>query len=261
MDDSSKWLGYGLYVVVEPHHSTCLNSTIDSKDLDTCVFHFDTDEGPLKQPLVLHIPKEVTFGRSIGFWLYVPRLWFAKRLNHLDEGSYIGVSIKSGSPSMEVKMCGARLLYKQNVKEFVETISQFSPGGPDDSHQIYHKFTDTLNLISSIESNPLEQGCPSLDKVSHENEECISKDSCSTSNSLHITADQDQGCKSDSSMCLKTELQPLLLGCYEVSLSLSLSLSLNSVSLCFTGKICTKQIQVYFSNGCFTAIQKNIRCI
>jgi hypothetical protein len=130
-NDRSNWLGYALYFIFEFQEDemmdfSCLRSLgrlkFELKDLDQFIFHFDTDEGPLKQPLVQYGP-EVHGDGSLGFWLYVPRLWFAKMTDNVDKWSCIKASITFSSPSLAVKMSGARLvLNEQNAQEFVETV-------------------------------------------------------------------------------------------------------------------------------------------
>lgn len=105
-DVRSNWLGYALYFVFE-HHD---HESMDSKD-SGCSFicHFDTDEGPLKQPIVLHVLKTHNDG-PIKIWLCIPRLWFAGMSNNVDKWSCIKASITSCVPRKKVKRCGARLL-------------------------------------------------------------------------------------------------------------------------------------------------------
>ncbi|XP_042990470.1 disease resistance protein RPV1-like isoform X2 [Carya illinoinensis] len=72
-------------------------------------YHFETNEGPLKEPLVLPAPEDPFVG-PFAFLVHVPVKWFLEQSNNLDEWSYIGVSIKASSYSVKVKECGARLL-------------------------------------------------------------------------------------------------------------------------------------------------------
>ncbi|KAG2696282.1 hypothetical protein I3760_07G051800 [Carya illinoinensis] len=72
-------------------------------------YHFETNEGPLKEPLVLPAPEDPFVG-PLGFLVHVPVKWFLEQSNNLDEWSYIGVSIKASSSSVKVKECGVRLV-------------------------------------------------------------------------------------------------------------------------------------------------------
>ncbi|KAB1199719.1 hypothetical protein CJ030_MR0G015021 [Morella rubra] len=64
------------------------------------VYHFETDEGLLKSPLVLRAPKDYSLG-PIGFGVYIPAKWFLERSNNLERWSYIKASVETRSPDVE----------------------------------------------------------------------------------------------------------------------------------------------------------------
>lgn len=131
----NKWMGYALFIVYEVHEHENINfrifdnsdPTLDLKVLHQFVCHFKTNEGGLKQPKVLLTPK-VPYVGPIGFWVYIPYAWFLGQSNNLDNWTFIEASITS-IPGVEMKKCGACLLYQQDALEFVDTIGQYSLGG------------------------------------------------------------------------------------------------------------------------------------
>ncbi|KAG6620988.1 hypothetical protein I3842_Q046300 [Carya illinoinensis] len=212
LDDSRKWLGYVLYFYYEIHDLESWESThftrLDWKEL---VFHFVTDEGPLKAPLKFgKIPKFTTIGTRARYWIYVPHIWFEKMSNEVDIWSYIKVSITIGSPFMKVEQCGAHLIYEQNAHEFIYAVLY--------SKKMTLKICDGnghFQFQSSQGSSYPGGSSFSFLGVSRPKNvgdvlECISKNSSSC-------AVEDPGyIDSDSTIRLKTLLQSLLLRCYEV---------------------------------------------
>ena len=74
----------------------------------------------LNCPLVLKVPKE-TFVGSFGLWLYISHARFTE---HFNEGSCISSLIRPKMLDIQVKMCGARVLYEQDMVEFVQNSRQ-----------------------------------------------------------------------------------------------------------------------------------------
>ena len=70
--------------------------------------------------LVLKVPKE-TFVGSFGLWLYISH---ARLTEHFNEGSCISSLIRPKMLDIQVKMCGARVLYEQDMAEFVQNSRQ-----------------------------------------------------------------------------------------------------------------------------------------
>ncbi|KAG7943392.1 hypothetical protein I3843_15G035900 [Carya illinoinensis] len=232
LDDSRKWLGFALYFVFQIHELETWESPrfsrldfhLDREDFDQLLFHFGTDEGPLKEPLEKEFPKCLTHTPA-GYWIYVPHIWFEKKSNEVDTWSYIEVSITTGSRFMKVQMCGARLVYEQNAHEFVDAVQtskkmttlnicdrkghfkfQSSPGSGSGFHFLCLVAPENVGEVESSGSNLLDKGF-----TSNEILECNSKNSSSCSV-------EDPGCiDSDSTIGLKTLLQSLFLRCYEVN--------------------------------------------
>ncbi|KAF5454827.1 hypothetical protein F2P56_024464 [Juglans regia] len=77
------------------------------------VYHFETNEGPLKETLVLRAPKDHSSVGPFGFGVYLPAKWFLEQSDNLDGWSYIGASVKTSSLNVKVKECGALLFQSQ----------------------------------------------------------------------------------------------------------------------------------------------------
>ncbi|XP_018820418.2 disease resistance protein RPV1-like [Juglans regia] len=123
--DRRKWFGYALYFVFEINDLESWESTrftgFDSEEL---VFHFVTDEGPLKAHLKFDTLQKFssTIDTPAGHWIYVERIWFDKKSKQVDKWNYIEVSITIGNPFMKVEKCGAQLVHDQNVQEFIDAV-------------------------------------------------------------------------------------------------------------------------------------------
>ena len=75
-------------------------------------------DGGLKDcPLVYKVPKKKFHVGSFGLWLFISHARFR---DHLDERSCICPLIKTNSQDIEIKMCGARILYEDDMVEFVQ---------------------------------------------------------------------------------------------------------------------------------------------
>ncbi|KAB1212543.1 TMV resistance protein N [Morella rubra] len=121
LDGNRKWIGCALFVVYESHKQEDGNSWIlESGNLIYQSFACDieTDEGRLGDFLLLQTPDVASVG-PIGFWAFIPVEWFLEQSNNWEGWSYIRASIavdsldpSTDSSIVEVKECGARLLYE-----------------------------------------------------------------------------------------------------------------------------------------------------
>uniref|UniRef100_A0A7N2LFU1 ADP-ribosyl cyclase/cyclic ADP-ribose hydrolase n=1 Tax=Quercus lobata TaxID=97700 RepID=A0A7N2LFU1_QUELO len=111
------WKGIALCVIFEvPENLKDVSTGQDSKYFHEFIRHFDMDGHFFNCPLVLKVPKE-TFVGSFGLWLYISHARFTE---HSDEGSCIGSLIRPTRQDIQIKMCGARILYEQDMIEFVQ---------------------------------------------------------------------------------------------------------------------------------------------
>ena len=63
---------------------------------------------------------------------YIPR-----RVFQLNRCNHIGAVFESGDPDVQVEMCGIRLVYEQDVEEFVQSLVEYMLGSPDANHQSF----------------------------------------------------------------------------------------------------------------------------
>ncbi|KAB1227305.1 hypothetical protein CJ030_MR1G016837 [Morella rubra] len=130
-DDNSKWIGYSHFLVYEAHEHEKSNSRSSDgirSDYDQFVefvYHFETDEGHLKSPLVLRAPKDHSLG-PIGFGVYIPAKWFLERSNNLEGWSYIKASVETRSLDVEVKEYGVRLYCRNSASELYYAFNYFA---------------------------------------------------------------------------------------------------------------------------------------
>ncbi|KAK7850211.1 hypothetical protein CFP56_001306 [Quercus suber] len=108
------------------------------------------DGSLLNCPLVLKVPKE-TFVGSFGLWLYISHVMFTE---HFDEGSCISSLIRPKRLDIQIKMCGARILYEQDMLEFVQNSRQENFKSCDDLSRGCEKFIE--DHMSSSQSYDLK---------------------------------------------------------------------------------------------------------
>lgn len=129
--ENSSWRGIALCIVFEVDEN--LNNE-DSPSQDSEYFHefkcrLDMDGGIVDSPLVFTFPKEKLYSGSFGLWLYVSHARFREQL---DERGCISPSIETNNPDVEIKLCGARILYEEDMVKFVQILSQELFGSHDD---------------------------------------------------------------------------------------------------------------------------------
>jgi hypothetical protein len=124
--DNSSWEGIALFVVVVIHKN--LNNISSGQDYKFCIDFICRSgmvEGLLDCSLVINIPKELpkllSGSSSFGFKVINPA---GILRDHLEEWGCIGASITSNHPYLEIKMCAARILYRQNLVEFLQAHGQ-----------------------------------------------------------------------------------------------------------------------------------------
>ena len=122
---NKNWKGIALCVIfVVPAHSNDVSPGEDTKYFHE--FYCLLDKyGDL---IAFKVPKETYVG-SFGLWLYISH---ARLRKHLDEQSCITPFIGTNSPDIEINMCGARILYKQDMGEFLQDLGQKFFGSPND---------------------------------------------------------------------------------------------------------------------------------
>jgi hypothetical protein len=148
--ENSSWRGIALCTVFEVDKN--LNNE-DSAVQDSKCFHeficrLDMDGGVVDSPLVFTFPKDKFYRPgSFGLWLYISQARFRERL---DVRGCISPSITSNSPDVEIKLCGARLLYEEDMVDFVQNLSQGLFGSPDEVLQRHQEFINCHMDYSNI---------------------------------------------------------------------------------------------------------------
>ena len=86
------------------------------------------------------VPKETYVG-SFGLWLYISHMGYRK---HLNERSCITPLIGTNGSDIEIKMCGARILYEQDMGEFLQNLNKEIFESPND------RCEELKSLLSSL---------------------------------------------------------------------------------------------------------------
>ena len=212
------------------------STTFCSSGQDTTLFlcHFDTDEGHLERSLVVSEGIDHKEG-SYGVCEYIPREWFD---GHLDKASHVEASVSINRPYVNVKMCGAHIIYKQNVAKFVRDLfpSDHVQNYVSHCQQIIDDVTKTTSVkelesiirerreIDMIESVEQEQK-GTLREPSDKAEQYFTSSNrfllpLEAHDSGKTSSIAKQGCKSYSTMKLRSELQALLSRLFQVNHSL-----------------------------------------
>jgi hypothetical protein len=79
-------------------------------------------------PIIINVPKDKLYALSYGLRLYVSNARFR---DHLDERGCISPSITISSSDVEIQKCGARLVYEEDMVEFVQNLTQETSRSPE----------------------------------------------------------------------------------------------------------------------------------
>ncbi|KAK7836653.1 hypothetical protein CFP56_022242, partial [Quercus suber] len=101
--------------------------------------------------IAFKVPKETYVG-SFGLWLYISNSRFRQ---HLNERNSISPSIEVNSPDIKIGWCGARILYKQDMVEFVQNLRQITFGSPN-LPQGHEKFKEDNMSVSQSPDRKLQ---------------------------------------------------------------------------------------------------------
>ena len=122
---NKNWKGIAVCVIfVVSEHSNDVSPGEDTEYFHEFYCRLDIN-GDL---IAFKVPKETYVG-SFGLWLYISHARFRKQL---DERSCITPLIGTNSPDVEIKMCGARILYERDMGEFLQNLDQNIFGSPND---------------------------------------------------------------------------------------------------------------------------------
>jgi hypothetical protein len=125
----------------------------NSKRFHEFICRLDMDGGvDIDSPLVFTFPKDKFYPGLFGLWLYISHARFRE---HLDVRGCISPQVTTNSPDVQIKLCGARLLYEEDMVEFVQTLSQERFGNPDDLRQSHEEFIDSHMNFSNGQSDSI----------------------------------------------------------------------------------------------------------
>ncbi|KAF3953508.1 hypothetical protein CMV_021059 [Castanea mollissima] len=138
-----RWMGIAVCAYYTVHKQPAISG--DNRDLTSFLNFYN--------PLVSHqvcLTRHRVFQESKDIFLepfhrilvfYIPHV-----LLRLEECQHIGASFEHNKPDVQVKECGLRLVYEQNVEKFVQTLVQCMLESPDPYHEYFYK-----NLLSQVE--------------------------------------------------------------------------------------------------------------
>ncbi|KAF4390538.1 hypothetical protein F8388_006035 [Cannabis sativa] len=136
LEHNNMWMGLALCIVFEVQTRVNTNSTVLP-----AICRFYTDEDCMEISLGQFNDKEyITSEESYGVCKYIPRKRFD---GHLDKASRVEVSISLNSTCISVKMCGAHLIYKQDVTKFVRDLFPI-----DDVQDYFNHCQDIVDRVT-----------------------------------------------------------------------------------------------------------------
>lgn len=172
--DMIEWMGFALCIVYmsQKQENSDPPPPGDSIDHDITEFscRFETIEGPLENSLDFQVFIDRR-GGSFGHCKYIPQRWFA---GQLDKASQVEVSFSTNSQEVEVTMCGAHIIYEQNVTKFAQNLFQPSEQAMAlASH--YQQIVDHVSKSAIIdEMHSIIGERKFIDKIEEQQRECAS---------------------------------------------------------------------------------------
>ncbi|KAB1220878.1 hypothetical protein CJ030_MR3G006309 [Morella rubra] len=117
LSKNSKWRGIVLYTTFEVD----VSPGQDSNNFHELVWHLNMDGGLADCTINFNAPKDQCDAGSFGLCLYISRARFK---DHLDGRNCISPSITTSSSIVRIQTCGGRILYEQDMVEFVQIVTQ-----------------------------------------------------------------------------------------------------------------------------------------
>ncbi|KAG7941004.1 hypothetical protein I3843_16G015700 [Carya illinoinensis] len=128
LSKNSSWRGIALYAVSEVEENWGNVSPGQKSDnIHELIYHFDMQDGAELEDCTIffHSPKDQSGVDLYRLCLYISHARFN---DHLDRRSCISPSISTNSPSVRFKACGARILYEDDMVEFIQILRQNGRG-------------------------------------------------------------------------------------------------------------------------------------
>ncbi|GMN57467.1 hypothetical protein TIFTF001_026578 [Ficus carica] len=178
-DDFQLWKGIVLFFafVIKDHDN--LDDGWESKET---FCNFRVDDYHLESPITFESLKYLGAG-SFGICCHIPSQWFKGQVKKTS--SIIESSVSMGRPDMELKFCGMRLIFEQDVEEFTKTLVQTVKEHRDQALNFSRhckqlsdgaKKLESINDMISVGDDAFvggettmetlheaEQGCPAID--------------------------------------------------------------------------------------------------
>ncbi|KAF3952521.1 hypothetical protein CMV_021928 [Castanea mollissima] len=138
-----RWMGIAVCAYYTVHKQPAISG--DNKDLTSFLNFYN--------PLIsrrVHLTRHKVFQESKDIFVesshrilvfYIPHV-----LLRLDECQHIGASFEHNKPDVQVKECGLRLVYEQDVEKFVQALAQCMLESPDAYHECFYQ-----NLLHQVE--------------------------------------------------------------------------------------------------------------
>ena len=139
LHDNSRWLGFTIYAL----YTTQMQRNGFKCRQDSTIFlrYYSlsaSDEVSFAPYTAFPLSVDVFDESSLRLVVfYIPRLLF-----QLNRCSYIEALFESNDPCVQVEKCGIRLVYRQDVAEFVQALVEYMLGSPDTNH---HSFSKNLS--------------------------------------------------------------------------------------------------------------------
>nr|XP_023879432.1 TMV resistance protein N-like [Quercus suber] len=115
----ANWTGIAVCVDIKVQKNLSEVSPGDPTDFHE--FHLEVHGGPEDFPRNYKFPRDKIHVGSFGIWLYISHAKLGVLLHGCDD---IRPFIKTNSPDIEIKGCGARILYERDLVQFVQILSQ-----------------------------------------------------------------------------------------------------------------------------------------
>ena len=151
--DDKEWIGFDLYACFAVHEDPSVSRNF------ICLL--STEDGCVQSFIIFPLARDKFVEPYRLLLFHIPRVFFTQKLNqHNSIRAMIG---SYGSGGVEAEVCGMRIVYQQQLEEFVKIIIDCILHSPVVYHQGYHQsLVDQVNSMPSrvhqAESSGLSEG-------------------------------------------------------------------------------------------------------
>ncbi|KAF3948949.1 hypothetical protein CMV_025115 [Castanea mollissima] len=143
LQNDGTWMGIAVCAYYTVHKQPGISG--DNKDLASFLNfynHLDSDRVCLSRHRVFQESKDIFVESPYRILVfYIPQV-----LLRLGECRHIGASFEHDKPDVRIEECGLRLVYEQDVENFVQTLAQCMLESPDAYHECFYQ-----NLLHQVE--------------------------------------------------------------------------------------------------------------